>query len=270
MRYSPRDWRLLTLIVIGFTLTAIVLMAFLDWLGMALAMGLLLSLIVFVQFSLFRRLYDRMEEDYRQTEALFSLFALLDLQAPFPALRRWSIAPDFGNVLLMLIREQRPKLIVELGTGSSTLISAYTLKALGEGRVVSVEHQAAFADLSRQQLERHKLSDWSEVIHAPLESLSVNTESWDWYQVAAFADLGPIDLLVVDGPPQFGNSRRQARYPALPVLIDQLAPDGTILVDDANRADEGQMVERWLREFPDFAVQRLDTEKGTIILRRKL
>ena len=57
---------------------------------------------------------------------------------------------------------------------------------------------------------------------------------------------GRIDLLVVDGPP--GLLRPQARYPALPVLRERLSPGASILLDDTHRADEREIVRRWLDE----------------------
>ena len=44
-----------------------------------------------------------------------------------------------------------------------------------------------------------------------------------------------IDLLLVDGPPAYAVGHGLARYPALPVLRDRLAPGATVVLDDVER-----------------------------------
>ena len=58
----------------------------------------------------------------------------------------------------------------------------------------------------------------------------------------------PIDLLVVDGPPAHAASHGLARYPALPLLADRLAPGGTVVPDDAERPGQQEVLRRWERE----------------------
>ena len=77
-----------------------------------------------------------------------------------------------------------------------------------------------------------------------------------WYDEAAVgagldAALGGdlIDLLLVDGPPAFAAGHGLARYPALPVLRDRLAPGATVVLDDVERPGEQEVLRRWEREF---------------------
>jgi hypothetical protein len=42
-----------------------------------------------------------------------------------------------------------------------------------------------------------------------------------------------------------------------------------VLLDDAARPGEQRMLERWLREFPDFERFDLEAEKGAVLLRRR-
>ena len=76
-----------------------------------------------------------------------------------------------------------------------------------------------------------------------------------WYDEAALADGlrealqgDPIDLLVVDGPPAHAVGHGLARYPALPALEDRLAPGATVVLDDAERPGEQEVLRRWERE----------------------
>jgi hypothetical protein len=58
----------------------------------------------------------------------------------------------------------------------------------------------------------------------------------------------PIDLLLVDGPPAYAAGHALARYPALPVLGDRLASGATVVLDDAERPGEQEVLRRWERE----------------------
>lgn len=209
--------------------------------------------------------------DYRQIEAFITLGQQLTLRAPLPPMRGYAISPDFAVILLDLIRDHRPTHIWELGCGVSTLVGAYALEQYHpEGRITSLEHQAAFAKFTREQVNKHGLGAFATVVDAPLIPLG-GLRRWrgDWYDRAAIVTDAPIELLVIDGPPQYRNPRRLARYPALPVLFDRLATGAFVLVDDADRRDERRAVKRWMREFRLTEIRHYDTEKGTVLLRKE-
>lgn len=187
---------------------------------------------------------------YRQIEALFALYHRLELKEPITGLRGWAISPDFAAIIADWVWQVQPKTILELGCGNSTLISAYTLAKIGTGgHVYGVDHQARFADQAREKVAAHGLEDYVTIYHAPLVSYDIDGEQWQWYDLDVLADVPPIDLLVVDGPPQYGVQRDMARYPALPLLLERLAPPATILMDDADRPSEARLARRWLEEF---------------------
>jgi hypothetical protein len=58
--------------------------------------------------------------------------------------------------------------------------------------------------------------------------------------------LSEIPMLVVDGPPRATGAA--ARYPAFPLLQSVLAQKATIVLDDADRPDEEEIVSRWLAD----------------------
>ena len=93
------------------------------------------------------------------------------------------------------------------------------------------------------------------VVHAPLAPHPHAEPGLSWYDDAALtaglrAALAgdPIDLLLVDGPPAYAAGHGLARYPALPVLGDRLAPGATVVLDDAERPGEQEVLRRWERE----------------------
>lgn len=206
-----------------------------------------------------RRQADRM---FRQQEALQNLYQLVPVRRAMPATRGWALSPDILLGYVEDILGRRPRTVLECGSGVSTVWAAYALQQLGAGRVVALDHEAEFADKTRGVLADHGLSDVAEVRHAPITPLTLPDSGgeWHWYDTAALKDLHEVDLVLIDGPPK--PTQEQARYPALPVLRDLLAPGAVLLLDDAARPDEQAILQRWLAEWPGLTSTKLPHEKG--------
>jgi predicted O-methyltransferase YrrM len=205
--------------------------------------------------------------NYRQMESLLSLFASLKIHHPLPRMRGAAISPDFATTLVTLIRRHKPGLIVEAGSGVSTLVAAYCLKEVGRGRILSLEQEDRYARVSTEYLNDHGLTGIANVVHAPLRTVAIGRQSWDWYDTTALANIDSIDMLIVDGPLQQGQPSRLVRYPALPLLLEKLSPGAVVVLDDASREDETIVLKRWLDEFGCVDVERIPSEKGTVVLR---
>jgi len=219
-----------------------------------------------VQHSIKRELQEFWRPEYRQLESLFSLFSVMNLHDPLPPMRAWAVSPDFANVIVSLIREVRPRTIVEAGTGVSTLIAGYCLRAQGEGQCLSLEHDETYASISSRNVEKHGLERHVNVAHARLVEVEVRGQRWLWYSPAVLEGITSVDMVIVDGPP--GYVQDLARYPALPLLFDRLTDKAVVVIDDCNRQEEKAIVERWLKEYPFFSLETLDTERGAVVLRR--
>ena len=138
------------------------------------------------------------------------------------------------------------RLVVELGSGVSTVVLARLARQLG-GRIVTVEHSPGWAGWVRRALERDGLEGLASVIEAPLEPHRLSLDGAPWYADAAVGELpaAGIELLLVDGPPGYGDGMAHSRYPALPALVDRLAPGALVALDDAGREGEGDILDRW-------------------------
>jgi len=186
---------------------------------------------------------------------LTDIQAVLQLQerfmpkAPLPVAGGWAISPTGVMWLVDLISRHSPQRIVECGSGTSTLWMALALRQQGSGSILTLEHQEAYAAATRGTLARHGLSDLAEVRQANLADVETPLGTRLWYDIGSGID-GPIDLVVVDGPPK--STGPLARYPVLPELRPFLADGAIIVVDDAQRPDEQEMCEHWLRDYPEL------------------
>ena len=205
---------------------------------------------------------------YRQLEATIWLSSIVKMKQPPAFMRGMAISPDFGVLLAQALFSHRPHTVVELGCGTSTLLCSYILEQLGgEGHVVSIDHDEKFAAICRQQLMDHGLEHRAKIYHCPLVSQTVDGVNVQYYDLGRASLPERIDVLIVDGPPQWIG--RMARYPALPLLAPLLDPRAIVLIDDAGRPDEKSMVKRWLTDHPELEERYEETEKGTAILRQR-
>ncbi|MDF5757478.1 class I SAM-dependent methyltransferase [Spongiactinospora sp. TRM90649] len=204
----------------------------------------------------------RARTEYHQVEAMIDLRLLLAPRAPLPRLRGWAASPDVLRLLVERIAAERPKLVIECGSGSSSVWLGYAMERFGGGRIVALEHEERFARASRDLVTAHGLESVVEVRHAPL----TDWQGHQWYDPAAFDDLGDAGLVFVDGPP--GNLGPGARYPAVPLLLPHCAPGAWLVLDDTVREDERDVAERWLREYPELTATPFAAEKGAMVFER--
>ena len=196
-------------------------------------------------------------------EAKQALLDRLDLpHHALPNLGAWKADTGLLTLLADHIEEKKPKLVVEFGTGASTLVIARALQKAGGGTLISFEQHADFVDATRQWLADYGLA--ADLRAVPLRP---SPEGWPglWY------DHGPlprnIELMLVDGPPWTVHPLTRG---AAASLFDRIAPGGTVMLDDAARPGERLVARRWRRTQPDFDF-RLWTggTKGTLIGTRR-
>lgn len=209
---------------------------------------------------------QQLSHQFRQIEALMGLYTDLKPDRSLPETRGWAASPDFLLMLVTHAKEAKPRMIVECGSGCSTVVLARTLALTGaEGRIYSLEHIAEFRQRTIEELVRHEVASLATVLHAPLREYALPSGKWRWYTLEELPD-GEIDMLIVDGPP--GTIGPLARYPAGPLLFGRLARHASIFVDDTGRADEGMLIARWMEEYPDLVQEVGTCEKGCVVLRR--
>jgi predicted O-methyltransferase YrrM len=193
---------------------------------------------------------------YRQTEAFIQLSNLMQFKSAIPPTRSWAASPDLLLLISEIVKKNKPALVVELGSGVSTLVCAKS----GARKVISIDNSEQYGGKTRDLLKEHKVRG-VEIRIAPLRPYANGSE---WYEVSLLKDLKKIDLLIVDGPP--GSKNPEARYPALREFKDKLSAKAIVIIDDVNRDGERKLAEDFAKALPNHTLTILDHEKGTAII----
>ena len=214
-------------------------------------------------------------QERAQLEDLAQILHLIDLRYPLNRFGGWAASADFVKIvfkeILALAKKKPNPVILEAGSGVSTILIAYLLeKHAPEATFISLDHDIDYKSRTERELALHDLTN-VHLLYAPLRKYQIGQELWYWYEIAPLLEIlqdSKIDLLSIDGPPM--ATQPLARYPVLPLLQDKLAQEYILLLDDADREDEKVIVRRWKRAFGPFEVEHVATEKGTALLRHKV
>jgi predicted O-methyltransferase YrrM len=203
----------------------------------------------------------------RQLASLPALVAMLPLRRPLPATGNYAASSDTALLLAQLAREIKPRSVLELGSGVSTLVLGYALEAYGGGALLSIEHGEGYAAEVAERLRMHGLAGRVQERLACLEPAEVDGRRYQWYARDAWAAVpdGSVDMLVVDGPPQ--ALQPLSRYPALPLLAPKLRPGAVIVLDDCGDTRTRRVLDAWLERFPGVTAERyswLETQPAVL------
>jgi hypothetical protein len=198
------------------------------------------------------------------TRGYHALFERLCLSHGAAFDKDWSAAPDFLERIVAHAIKHKPGLIVECGSGVTTLLLARCCAMNRRGEVFSLENGVEYVVKTRMEITRHGLETCASTLYAPLTPYMIEDREYQWYTLRDLPERS-IDMLVIDGPPGF--IQKHSRYPALPLLYDKLADGCAIYLDDAARPDEREVVAMWLARYPALSHEYVDAERGCSILR---
>jgi len=209
---------------------------------------------------------------YAQLQSLTWLQRRMKIPGQLPPLRGWAASPDVLLRLHAHIRTTRPQVIVEFGSGASTLVIADALKQNKSGKLYSIEHSEQYGAETLANLKAEKLTNWVDLRCAdlePWEGAHLNDDPEKpslWYAQALLNDIEQIDLIWVDGPPAV--TCKYSRFPALPALADRLNSNAEVWLDDTIRQEEKDICERWSQDH-GLTVKNYTLEKGLAILSQR-
>ncbi len=181
-----------------------------------------------------------------ETVSLLRLASLLfPPEAELPPTGSFAVRPGTLAALVTTLLRSKPRVIVECGSGSSTVWFAAALRFLGGGHVYALEHEPNYGAQTQYYLDKNDVSSFATIVHAPLQE--IETDGRSWYSRSAVRGLPHrIDVLFVDGPPKAVGEH--VRAPAMAEFASRLFPGSLVLVDDMQRPDEQEIVAGWLAD----------------------
>ncbi len=221
----------------------------------------------------------------RQLEAHANLQRYLNDGQLMPELHGWPVSPDFAVMLVDMVESNDYDLVIEFGSGTSTLLMAIALARTARRHQrsmpavqVAFEHLDTFHQQTRSRLERAVVAHSVQLELASLQPwTSAQGTAYPFYVcqsklreiLQGLHKSATKALVIVDGPPAATGAH--ARYPALPIVlqvIHGLAID--VLLDDHARAEEQEISKMWLADL-DAAGRRYklsapDLEKGACLI----
>jgi predicted O-methyltransferase YrrM len=130
--------------------------------------------------------------------------------------------------------------VLEIGSGLTTLILGAVVGRRGLP-VWTLEHHPEYFRYTGECLERYGLTN----VHLTLAPLRDYGE-FCWYDAPLDVLPGDFGLVIADGPP---GDVKGGRFGLLPVLRSHFAPGVVVLLDDAERAQEKAVLQKWESEF---------------------
>jgi len=148
---------------------------------------------------------------------------------------KMSASEEFLQALFRYASES-PGPILECGSGLSSLVLGIAAQRTGQ-RVWSLEDDPFWVSVVRSALARFRI-DTVEVCASPLR----NYGDFQWYDPPRDKLSTDFALVVCDGPQ---GTTPGGRYGLMPVLGQHLRSGCVILLDDATRAGEQEVLARW-------------------------
>lgn len=226
----------------------------------------------------------------QQIEACLNLHSILAGGLELPPMHGWPISPDFALLLVRQVQHTHYDLIIEFGSGTSTVLIAEALRkksphASRQSRYVAFEHLEPYFEQVHGQLRQRQLDALVRIHLAPLQPYQASDgRSYPYYdchavlaQSAQAVHQGARVLVLVDGPP--ASTGEHARWPAFEVVTAALASANVdlaldFLLDDYIRQDEQEIAASWeqmaaAKAWP-FSATRYRLEKDAYLMQLQI
>lgn len=166
----------------------------------------------------------------------------------------WSLDKDTCQFIGRVCERLRPRRVLEFGTGLSTLVLANEASKGNVGEIWSVDHLSDFEGHPRNMLSAKKQAGFVNFCRFPLKLTYLGGKIFFFYSVPRdfFRKKGPLDLVIIDGPPYYYNSREAALYAVYP----HLSSSGLVILDDAKRKNREQA---YLKNWKEYYRQNIDS-----------
>lgn len=180
------------------------------------------------------------------------------------ALGGWALDGETLDRLADLVRERRPRVIAEFGSGTSTVALAELLSQVhpNDGRVLSFEQDEAWAQRTRAALAERGLQERATVVVLPVGDVDGAPAGYALTDEAA--DLlrrHAPQMVLVDGPTLDSGGSRLGTLDLIAEFVDD---EILVLLDDALRDAELCVAEVWARRSDTTVHGIRPTAKGLL------
>lgn len=199
---------------------------------------------------------EELPKDVSDYSSLLGQYDLLSTESP--RIGGWAVTvPAIASLVREIENRSEVENVLDVGSGTSTVWSALAMRKRGYGKVFALEHEPEYAEQLRSTLDELDLTDWAEVVVAPLAPWTPGRDYTiepdrlpdRWYSTYDISDR-EFDVVFVDGPP--GRFQEFSRLPAMESLINQLRLNCLVVIDDTIRVEERDTVNEWLSlDFED-------------------
>ncbi len=180
----------------------------------------------------------------------------------------WSMhIQDFVNIF-KYITDRGDLRVVELGGGLSTIILACMLsKSSQNSLLITLEGDEYYFKMIEKMILRYKLTKYVRIYHVPYRQY----DGYSWFDKELIKKIlenenlesEKIDILLVDAPP--GGLCKYSRRPAIPFFLPYIKTNGIVILHDAKRQDEVQILKDWKHYFHECVI--VDTPVGLAFLK---
>ena len=218
-------------------------------------------------------LKKEVENATKQIEAaigLQSYFATGDLPTINTERHSWPVTPDFALYLIGLLETNDYDLVIEFGSGISTVIIAKTLAKTAYRRqgkppvaFTSFDHLDQYFNQTLVQLKQAGLNQAVQLHLCPLQPYTAPSgKTYPYYDcmpvltslAQQYNATGLRVLVVIDGPP--AATGPHARYPAGTIVLGHFkGAQIDLLLDDYVRDDEKEIAQLWQSELTDAKLE---------------
>lgn len=171
----------------------------------------------------------------------------------------WPLPSRTAAFLARLIRRYDLRRVLEFGAGTSSVVLAHALAERG-GMLTSLERSPEWCTAQWAAIGQLQSIDARLVPSGLVFRSFRGGAAWCYERApATLAERGPFDLVLVDAPQSWIG-----RGGAVHSSLGHLAKGALIVVDDAGREGERNLVGGWLRAYPGLRLAAFDPGFGRL------
>lgn len=156
-----------------------------------------------------------------------------------------------SEYILQQIEFRKPKHVLDVGSGTSTILLAAMSEKLGF-KVTSLENLPGTVSYLADFVNQRNIGSHLTIHQCGFKSYNYPSgDSYRWYNIDLSKNADVFDFVIIDGP--MGSI--VGRNGAIPQIAEYLAEDHLIILDDSQRDHEKACLAEWKKYFRNIEVE---------------